>query len=157
MKPWIAKTVTWMAACYLVLDVTGLLLLARDANTPSPANRDWIVLDRLTYGKRWAEVQRLMAAIPPEGCPLVHSELERARALMWTALSCSPPEYEGGDMLPASLRTVQYLQLAYPGLKTRTFSYQGDKFIRVAQALQVISNGPIGGWKVPFVELGFSK
>ncbi len=58
-----------------------------------------------------------MEAGPEGGYTLTNVDLERAKELVYVALTCAPEEWEGDDSVSASSATVRFLCEIYPDVK----------------------------------------
>lgn len=150
LMAWPIKITAFCAIAYIVLDMLGNLLLMRTDETVE-RGRTPADLVKVPVDARWNEVLQLMQVTSPQGERLTYAELERAKQLVWVGLTAHPDEWEGNDLVLTSLRTIQYLTLAYPGLSEHVITQ--EDLISLGKVYEHVSANPVARWKVPFVEL----
>lgn len=139
MKHNITFLIVLVLSGYVFLDYYGANLLGRESNSNK------IGLGR---GLTWQELIDLMNEYPASDTPLGYSDIEKSKKLVWQARFEAPDEWEGGDRVPATLNTIEFLASYYPAIEDQVSDIDGK--VSLTKVDQVMNSAPIPNWKVPF-------
>jgi hypothetical protein len=144
----------WVAAfalvAFLSIEIASHIILSRsvksvDSLVPPEFFR------ATDSGHQWEIITAAIAAGPEGGYTLTNVDIERAKELVYVALTCAPEEWEGGDAISASSSTVRFLGEIYPGVKEQNPTLHNQVPLR--RLREILYQYPPQGWRVVWAGL----
>ncbi|RBP42336.1 hypothetical protein DES53_10640 [Roseimicrobium gellanilyticum] len=101
--------------------------------------------------KQWEIITAAMEAGPDGGYTLTNVDVERAKELVYVALTCAPEEWEGGGSVFVYSTTVRFLGEVYPGVPKRNETMHNQILLR--QLREILYQHPPQGWRIVWASL----
>jgi hypothetical protein len=143
------KFAVWVGAfalvAFLSIEFAGRIMLSRRAKSVKslvPLEFFGTADSRL----QWEIITAAMESGPEGGYTLSNVDIERAKELVYVALTCAPEEWEGGDSVSASSATVRFLGEIYPEVKEQIPPLHSR--IPLKQLQEILYQHPSQGWRI---------